>query len=825
MPRVTAILLMITWLALMLPSWTSYADIPTDSVLYLPPVLQVTDPELQKTIEQVDLLYRNGDDKRAIDLLHHALNISIARSLRSDKAVLEDRIARYYVLQADLEDAKTSLLHAEEDSLSLHNQVLQAHVLAELSSVARTYQVPTESLSFATRAIDLARSSKNLWIISYCLGELGLSQLANGKPTDAQSSLQEAIQIDHLNHYAQEAGHLLWLAWATTDAAHQFDEAIRLEESSRNLAISQSNYLVFIEATTSLARGYAQRGDAKQGLLFLEEARTGLDQNGANLFQDAITYKHVMSKPLFAAQLLEALASTYQAAKQPAKAVLNWKDLYAMVSSSAIAAEAAQGAANGYTALGDQASAAEWFGLEAKAWEKADNPRKTMEALHREAYAFSLAGKYANGISILQQEQSLAQVQHQGSRQFLALLAIAEIYKVLGRKEDCYKTLRSTESLLSKDLTIPEISPNLITEMYAMLADSYADLHDELGQTIALEKETVPISRSGGREEMGILARDLESHLTALHVSQVASEASRDRDLPKALLYFELLQHYEMFKAKAMGTDYNTHLDDPIINQLLALVGQIETQTDASEILEKNQTSLGPIASGTLFSTEVFLTNYYATHNEPAKAVAAALTIWPYLHITAKDKPLRHDVQVACQLTLVLLTQQSTASSEKAKACLEAAKAFGDPDLLLSAHLIYLEAMRTASHGEDETESDTYLREHPIKNPQLLLSLANSQASQGRWQEEIETLTRTIPLLEATKDFNSLALVHSRIASAIAITKKPGDPEQLDHLLKAKDCSRKGTDTKQEVEDGLALAAFYTQEKNWDKAQEELSRP
>ena len=304
-----------------------------------------------------------------------------------------------------------------------------------------------------------------------------------------------------------------------------------------------------------------------------------------------------MAKPLFAAELLEALALTYQAAKQPAKAILNWKDLYALVSSSAIAAEAAQGAANGYTALGDQASAAEWFGLEAKAWEKGDNPAKTMEALHREAHAFGQAGKYDNGISILQQEQSLAQTQHEKSREFLALLAIAEDYKVLGKKDDCYKTLRISESLLSKDLTITGTSPNLVTEMYAMLADSYADLHDELGQTIALEKETVPLSRYGGREELVTLASKLESHLTALHVSQAASDASRDRDLPKALLYFELLQHYEMFNAKATGIGYNTHLDDPIINQLIALVGQIETQPEAPEILEKNQTSFGPIAS------------------------------------------------------------------------------------------------------------------------------------------------------------------------------------------------------------------------------------
>ena len=206
-----------------------------------------------------------------------------------------------------------------------------------------------------------------------------------------------------------------------------------------------------------------------------------------------------------------------------------------------------------------------------------------MEALHREAYAFSQAAKYDNGISILQQEQSLAQMHHERSRQFLALLAMAEDYRCLGKTRIAIRPCAALNPSIQRS-NDPRNLPHLITEMYAMLAGSYADLHDELSQTIALEKETVPISRSGGREEMGNLARELESHLTALHVSQVASDASRDRDLPKALLYFELLQHYEMFKAKATGTDYNTHLDDPIINQLIALVGKLKP----SQTLQKS---------------------------------------------------------------------------------------------------------------------------------------------------------------------------------------------------------------------------------------------
>jgi len=48
MTRIATAPLVIICLALILHSFTSYADVPIDSVLYTPPALQVTDPELQK---------------------------------------------------------------------------------------------------------------------------------------------------------------------------------------------------------------------------------------------------------------------------------------------------------------------------------------------------------------------------------------------------------------------------------------------------------------------------------------------------------------------------------------------------------------------------------------------------------------------------------------------------------------------------------------------------------------------------------------------------------------------------------------------------------
>ncbi len=799
------------------------ASSPSDTEAYFPQALQVADPELQEIISPVDVLSRNGDGNAAFALLSRALAIATQRSLISDKAILEDKIGDYFISEAQLEQGKAALLQAEEDALSLQNQVLQAYIMVDLSLVARTYEAPAESLTLANRAMDLARKSKNLWIQSLSLGELGLSQLQNEKPDDAKSSLQEAIQIDHLNHYPQEAGHLLGLAWATFGATHNFDNAIQLAESSRKLAVSQNNYLIFIEATTSIARAYAQKGDLKHGLLLLESAKSGLDETGAKVFSDAASYKSAVSRPLTSAALLEALALTYQAAKQPSKALDNWRSVYEIVSASAFRAEAARGVATSYEALDDYESAAKWFGLEAEAWKNAGNAAKAMDAIAGAAYSLGRAGKYDDSVSALNQEESLARSQHDTHRQFISFLATAEAYKSAGKNMECYEALGHAESLLSQDLTLTDVSPALITELYAMLAEYYANLHDELNQTIALEKESTAAIRYGNRSQLVGLSREIESHLTALNVTQRAIDSHRGLDYAKALLYLELRQHYEMFNAKAENLDYNTHFNDPIVNQLINLVGEITDRPDAVTILEKNQSSLGPVASATAFITQVFLTSYYAQHNELAKTVAAAQSVWPYLHLKAADKPQRYDVQVACELTLALLTQKSTSDSvQKAKGCLEAAKGFADPDLLLSAHLIYLEAVRAGGNREDTAESDLYLRQHPIKNPQLLLSLANAQASQGQWSELIETLTRSVPLLEQVKDFHSLSLVNTRIAAAIELAEMQDKHEERGHLLKAIEFAKQARDPQQEIEATLSLARFYSREKNWNEAQEEV---
>ena len=801
------------------------ANSPSTAAVYLPQALQVADPELQKITSPVDLLNRSGNSKGAFALLSRALAIATQRSLISDKAILEDKIGDYLISEAQLEQGKAALLHAEEDALSLQNQTLQAYIMVDLSLVARTYEAPAESLTLANRAMDLARKSKNLWIQSLCLGELGLSQLQNEKPDDAKSSLQEAIQIDHLNHYPQEPGHLLGLAWATFGATHNFDDAIQLAESSRKLAVSQNNYLIFVEATTSIARAYAQKGDLKHGLLLLEGAKSGIDENGVKFFSDAVSYRSAVSRPLTSAGLLEALALTYQAAKQPSKALDNWRSVYEIVSASAFKAEAARGVASSYEALDDYESAAKWFGLEAEAWKNAGNPTKAIDALAGAAYSLGRARKYDDAVSALNQEESIARSQHDTHRQFISFLATAEDYKSAGKKMECHEALGHAESLLSQDLTLTDVSPALITELYAMLAESYANLHDELNQTIALEKESTAAIRYGNRSQLVGLSKEIESHLAALNVTQRAIDAHRGLDYSKALLYLELRQHYEMFNAKAEGLDYNTHFNDPIVNQLINLVGEITGRPDAVTILEKNQFSLGPVASATTFITQVFLTSYYAQHNELAKTVSAAQSIWPYLHLKAEDKPQRYDVQVACELTLALLTQRDTSDSiQKAKGCLEAAKGFADPDLLLSAHLIYLEAMRAGDNREDTAESDLYLRQHPIKNPQLLLSLADAQASQGQWSELIETLTRSIPLFEQLNDFHSLSLVNTRIAAAIELTETQDKHEERDHLLKAIEFAKQARDPKEEIEATLSLARFYSRDKNWTEAQKGVKR-
>jgi tetratricopeptide (TPR) repeat protein len=89
--------------------------------------------------------------------------------LLADKTLLEAKLAVAYFTQGNLENARQRLLSAFEDLAKTGNLVLQADTLIGLAALAQASGKINDALDLATRALDLARKSKNFRIQSRCL--------------------------------------------------------------------------------------------------------------------------------------------------------------------------------------------------------------------------------------------------------------------------------------------------------------------------------------------------------------------------------------------------------------------------------------------------------------------------------------------------------------------------------------------------------------------------------------------------------------------------------------------------------------------------------
>jgi CHAT domain-containing protein len=789
---------------------------------YVPNEMQVADPEVKTYLDSADTQGRNGEYEHAFVQLQKALDLCVNKKLHSDKALLEAKIAASYVVRGDIEHAKQYWLSADADSMAVGNLVLQADALIALSGIAKSYQKMDEALELATQAMEIARKSKNLWIQSHCLGELGNLQLTMGKTSAARASVEEALRIDRLNQYDFESIHLLYLAWITFIENRDLDQAIQLATSARDLAIKQENYLVFMQASTSLAHGYAQKGKLDQAIALVEKSRDGLTDQGQPLFKHPTSYRAATSLPLMKVSFLEALAFDYQASHRPDDALKTWQALYEVAKSASFnlaTAEAANGAAMIYQAKKEFASGIAWFALAGDAWEKAGNADREMDALGSEAFLLSQNAQSDKALQVDETLLQMAKARRDLRREFIFDLAIAEIAEPKGDEERSSKALLEAESLLSPDLTLQGVAPGLIAELYARLATFYGKTNDELKQVIALEKAMTPFEADNKPDLMLNLDEDIKKHLEHLNAQDTANSAYLSGDLGRALLYFELLQHYQQTDARWRGLDYNKHLDDPIVQKLIDIPIALTAQPGGARTLEDNLQSLGPAVGAAKIYTLVALTDYYLPQNRPDQVIRYATAAWPNLRLKATDHPQRYDVQLSCGLTLSLLIQKDVPSAlQRVTGCLTSANTLADPELLLRAHEVNLWVLQAAGRQSDGVESAQFVTEHSSADPQQLLTQAALQGMQGNWQQDLETLHRALTLLEVKKDSAQMASTHFTLAGLLATGKVMDGDGEYGHLRKAMDLYKQLGDVSSQAKVSVALGKYFTKKKDGPSA-------
>jgi CHAT domain-containing protein len=805
-------------------TWSFGQETSRLSKPYAPPELQPSDPEVKACLDSAERSGQEGNYPELFRQLLKAFDLSSKKGIVADMALVEAKLGASYFIQGKFEDAKQQWSSAFSDSLTAGNLVLQAEALIALSSMANATGNTSEALDFETRALDLARKSKNLWIQSRCLGELGSLQLSVGKSVEARTLVEEALRIDRLNEYNLEATHLLNLAQILASDASKSDQAIQLANSARDLAIKQEDYLVFMLASAFLGPAYVGKGRVDDGIVMLERSRDGVSADGKPLFQRPASYRAAMSEPFPRSVFLGSIAMAYKAGQRADDALKAWGELYKVARTGGFTlftAGAAREIADCHRAKKDFAEAISYYSIAAEFWAKAGSTQQQIAALSIEGSLLSQQDQGDKALPIEEELLTLAKSTNNLGLQFQANLSMAEILQPKGDLDRTAQALKDAESVLSSDLTLPNVEPRFVLELYGRECDLADKQGDPLQALIALEKAMLPAGTAVDVKAMAFIEQQVRKRFSDFDVRGKAIKAYESGDFASALLYYELVHDFDLTDAI-----WNDKVDDyrksnsEDFDRLLNLPFKVITQLDGAHMLENNLEEMGPIAKDVKLSILWALTNHYMLAQRPDMVVKFASAALPYLKLAEQDKPNRWDVELVCELAASLMLQKNIdAALGKAGLCVQSAKKLGDPKQLGLAHETNVWVNQAAGRQAEAQESEQYLLQHSPEDPQHYVELAALNAQQGNSSGAVQSWQRALQLFEAKKDLRSAASTHLSLAGAIMLS-KGSSSDISENLEEALTLYRELGDGEGQVKACMFLGELHSKNKEPKKANE-----
>jgi CHAT domain-containing protein len=562
-----------------------------------------------------------------------------------------------------------------------------------------------------------------------------------------------------------------------------------------------------------------------------------VSDGGEPLFRRPASYRAAVALPFLGVVLLEATATAYQTGQRPDEALKTWQQLYDTAKTAGFtlaAAEAVHAMADLSSAKKDYDNAISYYALAAQAWTTGGNQQRRIDALSSEAALLFARGQVEKALQIDEEILPLAKVSHDVRREFFSNLAIAEALQDKGNLARTEIALRNAESLVSPDLTVKDVSPSFVVELYVRLADLEEKKSQPLEQLLALEKAMLPAEALGtsppatspNMKPMAWLDVQVKEKLAAIHAIDAGEKAFANGDLLAALLYFELVQYFERTDSRWNGKfdEYSSNLGKNVaVQRVLALPFQIITKPDGAKGLENNIARAGPIAQMARLPILTALTNYYMMQQHPEMAVKSATAALPYLKLAENDEPNRWDVELVCELAVAQLLQKDLRFAvQYIGPCLRSAKRLGDPQLLAIAHQSNVWVLEAAGKQAEAEESVRFLQEQKPTDPLLYVTSANLKTEQGDFAGAIMALEHAIQLYEAKKDFSESASTHLLVASSIKSNDEEADRNKRSHLDEALALYKQIDSSEGQVRAYEFLAEYYEGKHDGRKAQELL---
>jgi CHAT domain-containing protein/tetratricopeptide (TPR) repeat protein len=795
------------FLAAFLTTQAAFPQQPSQGKPYIPIEVQPADSEIKALLESARTDSDLGNYEIAFSKTKRALELAQTKGFVRDKAIVEEAVALGYFVLGQLDESFKFYQSSFQDAVDSSNLVLQADVLVSLAMLPQLQGKSQAASDLLIKAQKVADESKNPYVRSRVLGELGRLRIVSGNNEGGLKALEEALSIDRVNSYDFEPLHLVYEAYATlSQQKPDFPKAISQFESARDSAVEKRNYIAFVLAQNALGAIYPNNGEPQKGIAMLEATLNGNVLKDGQTSALPETFRAAATLPFMKAVLLEGLGKAYQQGQQLEKALEVWIQLYSLsvnVDLKLTQAESARAIAEIYKVKQDLPNAVKYFSIASQDWRALQNDQELSQALISEALFVIQSGKGEQAIPLENEVGEIAGKDQNRGLVFSANMVLGEIYQPLNKFDEARTVLEKAQSLIKPGPDDSEIDNKFVVETYERLADVYKVLGLPIKELVAIEKAIAVLQVLKDDEHLPQELSYMRGRLEALHVQDAAKQAAADGRLVESLWYSEIVF---VWTGAPKGD-----VKDENWNRVLSLPFQIVQQPTGPQALDEIFSEMGSLINIARLDILNALSDHFIRSDlKPALAERYATEAEEIV----KQSPNPANILLVtpvCELTIAYAWEnKGELARQKASECVTLADEFTDPTIKNLANLANAAAQVVSNNQGDAVGSLEFFLQNRPADPELHLNLAFAFLKQGLYDRGIEEFRQTIKLMQDKNDINAEANAFARMASVLAaLNSKEAKLQQLEYWKSAERLYKQANNTNLVATVEMQVGMYY----------------
>ena len=333
-------------------------------------------------------------------------------------------------------------------------------------------------MTCVSQALEIAEKAGSLYEKARALGELGKSQLVQGKTSEAAKSIDEALNIDKINRYQLEAIHLVYQGMYL-GMTGRVDEALASLSQARTKAIAAKDPFTFISAEGTYAIGLVNKTRTDEAIEEMTFLKNGTLQAFIPDAREQACMAFALQSPMFHLMVLEDITYVLGAANQKAKELEVWKEVYSYSRAHDVlagAAEASQKVADLDNQLKNTDDALKYYAIGIDLFRRLQNETNLNQVEVAQSLLLEQVGRGREALPLIADVSEYAKRHNLRPLEFAAYFETGQIYYTNGDLDSARKVLELAESMIRPGPYDSEIGNQKVMGLYGRLADIYKTL-------------------------------------------------------------------------------------------------------------------------------------------------------------------------------------------------------------------------------------------------------------------------------------------------------------------------------------------------------------